>query len=81
MAPASTYDRATLVDLATLDDHVGAIVRVGGLVVAKTADGFTLDDGTAIGRVQLGGEAAAFLGLIETGDALGIVGRVSVAAG
>jgi hypothetical protein len=45
-------------------------------VVARTADGFTIDDGTAIGRVALRGEAAAFLELIEAGDALGVVGRV-----
>jgi hypothetical protein len=64
------------IDLATLGDHVGALVRIGGLVVARTADGFTIDDGTAIGRVALRGEAAAFLELIEAGDALGVVGRV-----
>jgi hypothetical protein len=64
------------VDLATLPDHLGELVRIGGLVVARTDGGFTLDDGTAIGRVELRAEAAAFLELIEPGDALGIVGRV-----
>ena len=37
---------------------VGQTVRVGGLVVDLTTDGFTLDDGTAIGRVVLAGAAA-----------------------
>jgi hypothetical protein len=69
------------VDLATIAEHLGELVRVGGLVVARTESGFTLDDGTAIGRIQLGGDAAAFLELIEAGDALGIVGRVAAGPG
>jgi hypothetical protein len=68
-------------DLATLADHAGELVRIGGLVVARTPGGFTLDDGTAIGRVALRGEAAAFIELIDAGDAIGVVGRVEAGAG
>jgi DNA/RNA endonuclease YhcR with UshA esterase domain len=63
-------------DLAVLADHVGALVRVGGLVASVGAGEFQLDDGTAIGSVVLRGEAAAFLDLIHAGDAIGLVGRV-----
>jgi hypothetical protein len=65
------------VDLATLADHVGALVRVGGLVAEVTTEGFLLDDGTAVGAVRLEGAAAAFHDLLEVGDALGLVGRVA----
>lgn len=75
-APASA--EVPPVDLATLGEHIGAVVRVGGIVTARTRDGFILDDGTAIGPVELRGDAAAFLDLIEAGDALGIIGRVEV---
>jgi hypothetical protein len=64
------------VDLANLGGHVGETVRVGGLVAELAADGFTLDDGTAIGRVMLTGEAADYLPLIDPGDALNATGRV-----
>ncbi|HEX7346745.1 MAG TPA: OB-fold nucleic acid binding domain-containing protein, partial [Candidatus Limnocylindrales bacterium] len=64
---------ADLVDLATL---VGATVRVGGLVVDLTDDGFTLDDGTATGRVVLTGTAADLVDLVEPGDAINATGRV-----
>jgi hypothetical protein len=65
------------VDLATLAEHIGALVRVGGLVEAPTADGFTLDDATAVARVVLEGDAAEFIGLLEPGDALNAVGVVA----
>ncbi len=45
-------------DLVDLDARVGRLVRVGGLVVDLEPDGFTLDDGTAIGRVVLRGDGA-----------------------
>jgi hypothetical protein len=64
------------VDLASLADHVGRTVRVGGLVAALEPDGFTLDDGTAVGRVALGGAAAEYLPLLEPGDAVNAIGRV-----
>jgi len=66
------------VDLATIGEHIGAVVRIGGVVMTRTSTGFILDDGTAIGPVELRGEAAAFVELIEAGDALGLVGRVEV---
>jgi len=75
------YATVSLIDLATLDDHVGEIVRIGGLVAARTHGGFTVDDGTAVAKVVLDGEAAAFLELIDAGDALGIVGRVEAGDG
>jgi hypothetical protein len=75
------YSGVPDIDLAALGDHLGELVRIGGLVVAGTATGFSLDDGTAIGHVELRGEAATFLDLIEAGDALGIVGRVVSGAG
>ena len=56
------------------------IVRVGGLVVDLQPDGFTLDDGTAIGRVVLRGPALERLALIEPDDALNAIGRVEAAA-
>jgi hypothetical protein len=64
---------ADLVDLATV---VGQTVRVGGLVVGLQADGFSLDDGTAVGAVVLAGSAAELLPLIEPGDAINVIGRV-----
>ena len=65
------------VDLVALADHVGATVRVGGLVTELVPDGFLLDDGTAIGRIQLTGEAAEYLPLVEPGDALNATGVVT----
>jgi hypothetical protein len=64
------------VDLADLASFDGVLVRVGGLVVALTADGFTLDDGTATGRIVLTGSALDSLTLIEPDDALNAIGRV-----
>ena len=51
-------DAALDADLVELEAFVGQRVRVGGLVVDLRADGFTLDDGTAIGRVILRGGGA-----------------------
>lgn len=64
---------ADLVDLAAF---VGRTVRVGGLVVDLHADGFTLDDGTAVGRVVLRSAAIDALALVEPDDALNVIGRV-----
>jgi hypothetical protein len=64
------------VDLATLSDHVGRVVRIGGLVAELAPDGFLLDDGTATGRVVLAADAAVYLPLVEPGDALNATGRV-----
>ena len=74
---AGTVGEAPLdVDLAVFVDHVGTLVRVGGLITGVTSGGFTLDDGTATASVVLNGDAAAFLELLHPGDAIGLVGRV-----
>jgi hypothetical protein len=67
-------------DLTDLDAFVGQTVRVGGIVVDLQADGFTLDDGTAIGRVVLRAAALEALLLVEPDDALNVVGRVESTA-
>ena len=64
------------VDFADLAGALGSVVRVGGLVSELTADGFLLDDGTAIGRVRLADAAVEHLPLIEPADAVNVVGRV-----
>ncbi len=64
-------------DLDGLAPLVGQTVRVGGLVTAISADGFDLDDGTAVGRVVLLGEATAFQALLGSGDAVNVIGRAS----
>ena len=76
-SPGATPDAigaedADLVDLPTL---VGRVVRVGGLVVDLRPDGFTLDDGTAVGRIVLRDAALEMLALIEPEDALNVTGR------
>ena len=73
VAAAPTAPDADLVDLESL---VGQTVRVGGLVVDLRPNGFTLDDGTAVGLVVLAGPASEFLPLIEPEDAINVVGRV-----
>jgi hypothetical protein len=75
-AAAGAID-ADLVDLA---GNVGTLVRVGGLVVDLRSDGFTLDDGTATGRVVLRGSALDLLPLVEPDDVLNAVGRVELTA-
>ncbi|MFL5725091.1 MAG: lamin tail domain-containing protein [Chloroflexota bacterium] len=69
------------VDLAALGDHLGQVVRVGGLVGDLAPDGFLLDDGTATGRVAVTGEAAEYLPLVEPGDAINATGRVESEGG
>lgn len=63
-------------DLVDLGAYVGRTVRVGGLVVDLRSDGFTLDDGTAVGRVLLRDTALEELALIEPDDALNAIGHV-----
>ncbi len=67
-------------DLIDLGGNVGMLVRVGGLVVDLRSDGFTLDDGTATGRVVLRGSALDLLPLVEPDDALNAIGRVELTA-
>ncbi len=72
--PAGAVDA----DLADLASFAGVLVRVGGLVVSLEPGGFTLDDGTSVGRVLVTGEAAVQLALIEPDDALNAIGHVKV---
>jgi hypothetical protein len=71
-APAPGRD----VDLADLLDHVGTLVRVGGLVSGHVPEGVRIDDGTGRAKVLLRGEAAELLPLIEPGDAINASGIV-----
>jgi hypothetical protein len=64
-------------DLATLRDHLGARVTVGGLIASLAATGFGLDDGTATARVVLSGDALDLLPYLEVGDALAASGTVA----
>jgi hypothetical protein len=73
--PGSTGAPADLIDLLRL---VGTKVLVGGLVVDLRSDGFDLDDGTAIGRVVLTGLAADAIDLVEPGDAINVIGVVTI---
>lgn len=73
---AGAAQSAPDVDLAALAEHVGEYVRVGGLVAEPAGDSFGLDDGTALAAVLLRGDAAAFAGLLEPGDAVNAVGLV-----
>lgn len=77
---ATTGSRTPDVDLATLGSHVGASVRVSGLVATVSPDGFHLDDGTAVAEVRLLGPAADLGSSIGIGDALSVVGRVELDA-
>jgi uncharacterized protein YdeI (BOF family) len=72
-ANLSAAPDADLVDLAA---HLGQTVRVGGLVVDLRPTGFTLDDGSATGRIELTGAATDMLALIEPDDAINVVGVV-----
>jgi hypothetical protein len=65
-------------DLSELADRVGERVRVGGLVRELRPDGFTLDDGTAVGTIRLTGAATDWLPLVEPDDAINVAGRVEI---
>ncbi|HEY7703167.1 MAG TPA: OB-fold nucleic acid binding domain-containing protein, partial [Candidatus Limnocylindrales bacterium] len=75
-AVSSVAPAAIDLDLADLESALGSTVRVGGLVVDLSEDGFDLDDGTATGRVALRGDALDALALIEPADAINATGRV-----
>ncbi len=60
--------------LRDLAASVGRTVRVGGLVVATEPDGVRVDDGTAIGRIVLEGDAADLRALLVPGDAISATG-------
>lgn len=78
--PASASSAAPAIpdrDFADLAGAVDTVVRVGGLVTELGAAGFLVDDGTAIGRVTLTGPAVDVLPLVEPGDAINVIGRVT----
>ena len=75
-SPGTAAAAAPDADLDGLAAYSGEMVRVGGLVVDLRPDGFTLDDGTAIGRIVLRGAALELLPLVEPDDALNAIGRV-----
>jgi outer membrane biosynthesis protein TonB len=75
---ASSAAAAVPADLVDLAGLVGMDVMVGGLVAELRPDGFTLDDGTAIGRIVLAGPAAGMTDLIEPGDAINVTGVVAI---
>ena len=79
--PATAVPAAPDADLDDLARFAGRLVRVGGLVVDLRPDGFTLDDGTAIGRIVLRGAALELLPMIEPDDALNAIGRVEALDG
>jgi hypothetical protein len=64
------------IDLLDATGYLGQVVRVGGLITELAPDGFLLDDGTAVGRVTLTGDAADYLPLLEAGDAVNATGTV-----
>jgi hypothetical protein len=68
-------------DLATLADVVGQRVKVGGLVARVAEDGFDLDDGTALARVELRGDMRALLPHLHMGEAVAATGVVELLAG
>jgi len=73
----SDVPHANLAELAQFEDQM---VLVGGLVTEDRADGFRLDDGTAVATVRLIDGAAEWIALVEPGDAINVVGRVEAAA-
>ena len=68
-------------DLAALADRIGQRVRVGGLVARLAEDGFDLDDGTALARVQLRGEMAELLPHLRAREAIAATGTVELIDG
>ncbi len=70
------FSGPTDIDLVDLEAHLGQTVRVGGLIVDLVANGFALDDGTAVATVVLLDGAAEFLPLLEPGDAINATGRI-----
>jgi len=68
-------------DLATLGDAIGKQVKVGGLIVRIAHDGFDLDDGTALARVELRGAMAALLPNLREHEAIAATGVVALVDG
>jgi hypothetical protein len=68
-------------DLAALPDRVGERVRVGGLIARIATDGFDLDDGTALARVELRAGMNALLAHLRRGEAVAATGTVELVDG
>jgi hypothetical protein len=68
-------------DLATLADLVGRRVKVGGLIARIADDGFDLDDGTALARVELRGDMHGLLPHLRQGEAVAATGTVDLIDG
>lgn len=68
-------------DLATLLEHVGSRVRVGGLIAAVAGDGFDLDDGTALAHVTLRDDMVALIEHLRAGEAVAATGVVELVDG
>ena len=66
------------VDLRDLGAKTGNRVRAGGLITAVDADGFRLDDGTAVAGVVLAGDAADLAAILGPGDAVDVTGDVEL---
>ncbi|HYK95551.1 MAG TPA: lamin tail domain-containing protein [Candidatus Dormibacteraeota bacterium] len=80
-AGSAAMDVTPDTDLAVLLEHVGARVRVGGLVARLATGGFDLDDGTAIARIELRGDMAALVANLHAGDAIAATGMVALVEG
>jgi hypothetical protein len=65
-------------DLAALGDSIGQRVRVGGLIARLADDGFDLDDGTALARIELRGGMAELLPYLRDGEAVAATGTVEL---
>ncbi len=76
-----TADVTPDTDLAALGEHVGERVRVGGLIATVAGDGFDLDDGTALARVELRGDMASLLSHLHAGEAVAATGVVTMIDG
>jgi hypothetical protein len=67
---------APLIELATLEEHLGEDVRVSGLAIAVDGPRVSIDDGSAVGVIELRGAAEASAADLQAGDALAARGRV-----
>jgi hypothetical protein len=80
-ATTATADITPDTDLATLLEHVGSKVRVGGLIATVAGNGFDLDDGTALAHVVLRDDMAALLPHLREGEAIAATGTVELVDG
>ena len=80
-AGAGKADVTPDTDLAALGEHVGDRVRVGGLIATVAGDGFGLDDGTALARVELRGDMASLVPHLRAGEAVAATGVVAMQDG